>query len=83
MSERDCPDEMAVLWAEREERLRREKLSAHPDCRAPAHPGCSQCCPVDEDEPDLTCPECGGDGMDDDSTPCPHCGGEGYEWWQA
>lgn len=35
---------------------------------------------VDED-PDYTCPECGGDGMDDDVTLCGHCGGEGYEWW--
>lgn len=49
MSERDCPDEKAVLWAEREERLKRERLGAHPDCRDPAHPGCSQCRESDDD----------------------------------
>ena len=43
MSERDCPDEMAVLWEERQERIKRDRLWAHPDCRDPAHPGCSQC----------------------------------------
>lgn len=43
MSERDDPDEMAVLWQEREDRRRRDKLFAHPDCRDPAHPGCAQC----------------------------------------
>lgn len=43
MSERDCPDERFVLWEEHKERIRRDRLSAHPDCRDPAHPGCSQC----------------------------------------
>lgn len=43
MSERDCPDEMAVLFAEREERRKRDRLWSHPDCRDPEHPGCSQC----------------------------------------
>lgn len=50
MSEPDCPDERAVEWAERETRLRRDRLFAHPDCRDPAHPGCSLCEPSDDDE---------------------------------
>lgn len=50
MSERDCPDEMAVLWAEREERRHRERLGSHPHCDDPAHPGCSNC--RDRDEPE-------------------------------
>jgi hypothetical protein len=43
MSERDCPDEMSVLWEEREERRRRDRLFAHHDCRDTAHPGCTEC----------------------------------------
>lgn len=34
-----------------------------------------------DEQPDRTCPVCGGDGMEDDITPCEHCGGEGDEWW--
>lgn len=51
MSERDCPDEMAVLWAEHKERIKRNRLGAHPDCSDPAHPGCSNCAP----EPNFLC----------------------------
>jgi hypothetical protein len=38
----------------------------------------------DEDEPDLTCPECsgtGGDPYNDYCTPCEFCGGEGLMYW--
>lgn len=45
MSERDCPDERAVLWSEHQERLKRERLGSHPSCNDPAHPGCSGCRP--------------------------------------
>jgi len=56
MSERDCPDEMAVLWAEKGERIARNKLLAHSDCRDPAHPGCSECRPRFEQ---TYCSQCG------------------------
>ena len=43
MSERDCPDDMAVEWEHKQERIRMTRMTAHPDCRDPAHPGCSKC----------------------------------------
>lgn len=38
----------------------------------------------DQEQEDLSCAYCGGDGMDpmDDCMPCPECDGEGYRWWE-
>lgn len=45
--------EAAELAAEdRAARRYRSRLSAHPDCRDPDHPGCSSCEPEDESQPD-------------------------------
>ncbi len=38
---------------------------------------------LEYEDPDDTCPACGGDGMDDDVTPCGYCGGDGHKWWRA
>lgn len=69
MSERGDPDELASEWEEKQERIRRDKLFAHPDCRDPEHPGCSQC-----KEPERSC-EDGCNGCDE----CTDYEGEGYE----
>ncbi len=42
-----------------------QKLNAHPDCRDPDHPGCTQCEEIDE------CDECG--------QPLDDCYCEGYQ----
>lgn len=67
MSERDCPNEMAVEWEAKQERIRRAKLTAHPDCRDPAHPGCSQCRDRGCENGCNGCEECIDDNTEDES----------------
>lgn len=43
MIEPDDRDALQDEWEFKQERIRSERMIAHPDCRDPAHPGCSQC----------------------------------------
>ena len=49
----DRYDEIDDIWDEMEakaDKQRRVRLWQHPDCRDPAHPGCSQCETQDNEE---------------------------------
>lgn len=43
-------DERKLAAEDRAERRYRAKLSAHPNCNDPDHPGCSHCEPTEDNE---------------------------------
>jgi hypothetical protein len=46
MSEPDDLDAQQDAWEYQQEKIRATQMTAHPDCRDPEHPGCSQCRPL-------------------------------------